>query len=147
MRECVCAGWSGVERAAALSCGARSDRFRRAKCAWRRCRRPLRVELPHVRLPIERARGARASANVCARRWMEQAAALPSDARSDSVIVLYAGIDARSAHVAATGGGCVSSRRTCGGRSSERAVRAHAAPSGEQPQTVAPSEVELQPGA
>ena len=60
VRECVCAGWSG----------ARSDCVRRAKCACRRCRRRLRVELPHVRLPIERARGARASANVCAQRWI-----------------------------------------------------------------------------
>ena len=49
-----------------------------------------------------------------------------SCAKRDGSRVCVSAIDARSAHVAVAGGGCVSSCRVCGCRPSERAVRARA---------------------
>ena len=61
-RECVCAAvdwWSKLRRCR-VTPGV-IHRLSRARCACRRCGRRLRVELPRVRLPNERARSARAS--------------------------------------------------------------------------------------
>ena len=124
----------------------REQRVRECVCAaveWselRRCRVTPGVFVPYAALmrevrmsPLRAAAACRAAARAaadrasarCARR-AERRAAPDSAALPACCGLISRCVDARSAHVAASGGGRVPSRRTCGGRPSERAVRARA---------------------